>query len=88
MEEIASHRQLTTGTVCGHLATAIEAGEALELTQLIAPSDQEVIRAAFAKCGFGNLTGVHQTLDGRFDFGVLRIFRTAEGRGGSQPPRL
>jgi ATP-dependent DNA helicase RecQ len=80
VDEIARQRQITTGTVGGHLATAIEAGEALELAQLIAPTDQEVMRAAFAKCGFGNLTGVHQTLEGRFDFGLLRIFRAAQVR--------
>jgi ATP-dependent DNA helicase RecQ len=80
--EVARQRQITIGTVCGHLATAIESGETLDLAQLVAPPDQEAIRAAFAKCGFGNLTGVHQTLDSRFDFGVLRIFRAAQGRGG------
>lgn len=30
--------------------------------------------------GFGNLTGVHDALGGRFDFGALRVFRAARGR--------
>src|SRR6185295_9339028 len=36
--------------------------------------------AAFAQAGFGNLTGVHELLGGKFDFGLLRIYRAARSR--------
>jgi ATP-dependent DNA helicase RecQ len=85
VEDIASRRGLTTGTVYGHLATALEAGEPIDLAQFLTAPQQEEIAAAFAKGGFGNLTGVHQALGGRFDFGVLRIFRAAQGRRVGSP---
>ena len=33
------------------------------------------IGAAFGKLGWANLTAVHETLGGRFDYAVLRIYR-------------
>jgi ATP-dependent DNA helicase RecQ len=77
VNDIATRRNFVTGTIYGHLATAIEAGEKIDLAQFFSPAEQEQIAAAFAKCGFGNLTGVHETLHGRFDFGALRVFRAS-----------
>jgi ATP-dependent DNA helicase RecQ len=75
--EIATRRGFVTSTIYGHLATAIEAGESMNLAQFFSPTEQEQIAAAFAKCGFGNLTGVHDALGGKFDFGALRVFRAS-----------
>jgi ATP-dependent DNA helicase RecQ len=75
VNDIASRRNLVTSTIYGHLATAIEAGERLDLAQFFSAAEQEQIAGAFAKSGFGNLTGVHEMLDGKFDFGALRVFR-------------
>jgi ATP-dependent DNA helicase RecQ len=80
VEDIASHRGLATSTIYGHLAGAIEAGEPIELTQFFSAAEQEQIAAAFAQCGYGNLTGVHQALGGKYDFGALRLFRAASQR--------
>ncbi len=80
-EEIATRRLLVTGTIHGHLATAIEAGEAVDLRRCFSEDAERAIAAAFAKCGFGNLTGVHETLNGAFDIGLLRLFRSAAPRG-------
>jgi ATP-dependent DNA helicase RecQ len=77
VSDIASRRNLVTSTIYGHLATAIEAGEKMELAQFFTKAEQEQIAAAFAKSGFGNLTGVHELLGGRFDFGALRVFRAS-----------
>jgi ATP-dependent DNA helicase RecQ len=77
VEDIARHRGLATSTIYGHLASAIEAGEPIELTQFFSTAEQERIAAAFAQCGFGNLTGVHQALGGKYDFGALRVFLAA-----------
>ncbi len=78
--DIAGRRNLVTSTIYGHLATAIEAGERIELSQFLGAAEMEDIRVAFAKCGFANLTGTHQELGGRHDFGVLRIYRAVQGR--------
>ena len=80
VEDIASRRALATSTIYGHLATAMETGESLELTQLFSASELESISTAFAKCGFGNLTGVHQMLGAKHDFGALRVYRAAQAR--------
>ncbi len=80
VEDIASRRALATSTIYGHLATAMETGESLELTQFFSASEMESISAAFAKCGFGNLTGVHQMLGAKHDFGALRVYRAAQAR--------
>jgi ATP-dependent DNA helicase RecQ len=80
VEAIAGRRNLVIGTIYGHLATAIESGEPLDLAQFFSATEQEQIAAAFAKNGFGNLTGVHDALGGKFDFGALRVFRAARGR--------
>jgi ATP-dependent DNA helicase RecQ len=79
VEAIAGRRNLVTSTIYGHLAMAIEAGEPMDLAQFFNATEQEEIGAAFTKCGYGNLTGVHQTLGGKFDFGALRVFRAARG---------
>ena len=80
VEDIASRRALATSTIYGHLATAIEAGENLDLAQFFSVAELELISAAFAKCGFGNLNGVHQMLGAKHDFGALRVYRAAQGR--------
>jgi ATP-dependent DNA helicase RecQ len=80
VEDIAGRRALATSTIYGHLATAIETGEKIELAQLFNAEECGRIAAAFAKCGSGNLTGVHQTLEAKVDFGALRVFRAAQAQ--------
>ena len=77
VEDIATRRGFVASTIYGHLATAIESGEPMDLTQFFSAAEQEQLAAAFAKCGFGNLTGVHEALGGKFDFGALRVFRAS-----------
>jgi ATP-dependent DNA helicase RecQ len=81
--DIARNRGLTTGTIYSHLATAIEAGESVPLDPLMTAAEQQEIAAAFRKFGWGNLVGVRDSLGGKIDIGILRIFRAArQGRGG------
>ncbi len=63
-----------------HLGRAAELGEDVDLRRLIAEDDEPAIAAAFEKLGWMNLTGVHEMLGGRHDFGVLRIYRTLRTR--------
>ena len=81
VEAIARHRGLAVGTIYGHLATAIEAGERIELKQFLNDEEQKEIAAAFAKFGFGNITSARESLGNKFDYGLLRIFRATASRG-------
>jgi len=84
-EQIAEARGLVVGTIYGHLGTAIEAGEAIDLAQLlaadaqaeIAADAQAEIAAAFKRTGWGNLVGARELLGEKYDYGLLRIFRAA-----------
>ncbi|HEY0550728.1 MAG TPA: helix-turn-helix domain-containing protein, partial [Verrucomicrobiae bacterium] len=80
VEQIAQRRQLAVSTIYGHLAAAVDAGEKVDLNQLLTPGEQETVRSAFAKAGFGNLAGVHESLGGKFDYGLLRVCRALQQR--------
>ncbi|MCH7809804.1 MAG: helix-turn-helix domain-containing protein, partial [Chloroflexi bacterium] len=79
-QEIAHERDLKASTVMGHLGRAAELGEDVDLRRLVAEDDEPAIAAAFEKLGWMNLTGVHELLGGRYEFGVLRIYRTLQTR--------
>ena len=75
--EIAEARGLVVGTIYGHLGTAIEAGEAIDLAQLLNAEAQAEIAAAFKRTGWGNIVGARELLGEKYDYGLLRIFRAA-----------
>jgi ATP-dependent DNA helicase RecQ len=77
VETISDRRGLSTGTVYGHFAEAIEAGliEARDILKGVDDSDIDEIHAAFERLGTlesGKLGPVHGALDGRFDYGLLK----------------
>jgi ATP-dependent DNA helicase RecQ len=82
VEEIARQRDLTTGTIYGHLATAIEAGEKVEWERVISATRQQKIAEAFARTGPGNLSGALELLGDGFEYGQLRLYRAAKHGGG------
>jgi ATP-dependent DNA helicase RecQ len=85
VEEIARDRSLTIGTIYTHLTAAMEAGQPIDLDKLLSAEERADASRAFAKCGWANLTGAHEALAGKLDYGKLRLFRAARGRnGGSQ----
>src|ERR1019366_74540 len=77
VEQIAEDRDLTVGTIHGHLTEAIERGEPVELKRFFTDTEQQKIAAAFERNGFGNLTAVFESLGGACDYGRLRLFRAA-----------
>ena len=77
VEQIAEERDLTVGTIHGHLTEAIERDEPVELKRFFTDTEQQKIAAAFERNGFGNLTAVFESLGGACDYGRLRIFRAA-----------
>jgi len=78
VEQIAVSRGLVIGTIFGHLATAIEAGENIDLNQLASTEAQNEIAAAFQKSGWGNIVGARESLGGKYDYGLLRIYRAVK----------
>jgi ATP-dependent DNA helicase RecQ len=81
VEAIARQRDFATSTIYGHLATAFEAGEQIDLSKLFSAADEKRILAAFEKVGFGNIGGASEALGNKFDYGVLRIVRFVNKRG-------
>ncbi|MDB6023187.1 MAG: recQ [Pedosphaera sp.] len=81
VEDIARARGLVAGTIYGHLCTALEAGEELDIGRLLTPEQQRQIAAAFAQTGPANLTGAKELLGPDFDYGLLRLYRAAKNAG-------
>jgi ATP-dependent DNA helicase RecQ len=77
VEDIARLRGLTEGTIYGHLATAIEAGEAVDLNRFFSADGQREIATAFERHGWGNLSGAVESLSGRYSHGQLRVYRAS-----------
>ena len=78
VEQIAAARGFAASTIYGHLATAIEAGETIDVNKLLNSEAQEQIAAAFKKFGFGNIGGARESLGNKFDYGLFRIYRAAK----------
>jgi ATP-dependent DNA helicase RecQ len=78
VEQIAARRMLAISTMYGHLATAIEAGETIDLNQLASAEAQMEIAAAFARTGWGNIVGAKELLGEKYDYGLLRVYRAAK----------
>jgi ATP-dependent DNA helicase RecQ len=72
---IAASRDVTLGTIYGHLATAIEAGETVDLNQLLSAEAQRKIAVAFKQTGWANLVGAYELLSSKYEYGELRVFR-------------
>jgi len=75
--EISRLRSLKQGTIFSHLEAAMLAGEKLDVSQLVSPVGQKEIGAAFGRHGFGNLTGVVESLGGKYGYDECRIMRAA-----------
>ena len=81
VEQIAREREVTTGTIYGHLAEGIERGEPVDLQKLFTVAELAETAAAFGSKGFGALGPVFESLGGKIDYGRLRIFRAAANVG-------
>ena len=81
VEEIAHLREVKPATIYGHLADAVEAGEPLDLNRVMTGDQQTRAAKAFYQFGWGNITGVKDSLPD-IDYGPLRIFRAMKSREG------
>ncbi|MDQ6624534.1 MAG: DNA helicase RecQ [Verrucomicrobiota bacterium] len=75
VDEIARTRGFVRGTICTHLVLAIEKGAVLTRNQFFTEDEQAEIAVAFARMGGGNLTGLRDSLGGKFSIDDLRLFR-------------
>ncbi len=75
-EAIAEKRDIQLSTIYGHFAEAIEAGLlTCDDVLSIEPDDIDAIHAAFEECETlesGKLGPAHASLDGRYDYGLLK----------------
>jgi ATP-dependent DNA helicase RecQ len=84
VEQIAQKRDLAVSTIYGHLAAAIEAGEAISPEAFFTVEQRKEIADTFARFGFANITGVRETLGDKYDYGQLRVYRAiAQNLGNS-----
>ena len=87
VQSVASERSLVTGTIYGHLATAVELGE-IELAAVTAQLTAEEIEAVRAEvaAAIGTGTGIkgaHTALHGKYDYGLLRCIAVDLKNGSS-----
>jgi ATP-dependent DNA helicase RecQ len=73
--EIAQTRLLAETTILGHLATAIECGEDVDVSAYVSPEAETEIAAAFRKHGLVSAGIVHEALGGKHDYGPLKLVR-------------
>jgi ATP-dependent DNA helicase RecQ len=87
VEQIAAQRQLTPGTIYGHLTEAARLGEPIDLSRFFTVAELCEVAGAFNRpSDTGGLTGVFEALGGRYDYHRLRIFRAAmKLQGGAAP---
>jgi ATP-dependent DNA helicase RecQ len=80
VDDISRARGFVRSTVYDHLETAIKLGESLKPDRFFTAAQREEIAAAFQKVSDRKLADVRSLLDGKYDFGELRIFRALSAR--------
>jgi ATP-dependent DNA helicase RecQ len=86
VERIAAERGLHASTIYGHIATAIESGDAgakLGMADFFDAQETSAISAAFEELGTESLSPVYEKLAGAVDYGRLKIFRALMVREGN-----
>jgi ATP-dependent DNA helicase RecQ len=75
MQEIATERQLTTGSVASHLVQLSRAGYTIDLAPLITPAERQEIEQAIALAGLeeGRLKPLFDHFEGKYDYGKLTL---------------
>ena len=75
VDDISRARGFVRSTVCDHLEAAIRSGESLEPDRFFTAAQRDEIASAFRKASDGKLADVRSLLDGKYDYGELRILR-------------
>jgi ATP-dependent DNA helicase RecQ len=80
VEDICRERGFTRNTIYDHLEAAITSGESLEPARFFTDAQREEISSAFRNVAGRKLADVRSLLDGKYDYGELRIFRALANR--------
>jgi ATP-dependent DNA helicase RecQ len=80
VDDISRARGFVRSTVYDHLEAAIKLGESLKPERFFTAAQREEIAAAFRNVPDGKLADVSSLLDGKYDYGELRIFRALAAR--------
>src|SRR5438876_13616 len=81
VEDIARARGFVRSTIYSHLLAAIESGKLLQVRErFFTPAQEKEIAAAFRQVANGTLVDVSALLGGKYDIGLLRIFREPRNR--------
>jgi ATP-dependent DNA helicase RecQ len=80
VDDISGARGFVRSTVYDHLEAAIKSGESLKPDRFFTAAQREEIACAFRKVSDGKLADVRSLLDGKYDYGELRIFRELANR--------
>jgi ATP-dependent DNA helicase RecQ len=75
IKEIAEERHLKPDTIMGHLADLIEAGETIDVEQLIQPGHYDAIAEALRQADGRMLGTVKDILGDEYSYGEIRIVR-------------
>ena len=76
--EIAKRRGFVTGTIYGHLATAIDGGKEVDIRRVWTAEEEREIAGAVKKFGFNR--DAIEVLGGRFEYGHLKLYRAYKGQ--------
>lgn len=82
VEQMASMRQLTHDTIVTHLRKLIEAGEAIDVADLISSDHYRRIADAIADVGFAALTPVKEIVGDDISYAEIRLVRATLQRNG------
>jgi ATP-dependent DNA helicase RecQ len=80
VNDISRARGFMQNTIYDHLEAAIKSSEFLEPDRFFTAAQREEIAWAFRKVADGKLADVRSLLDGKYDYGELRIFRALANR--------
>lgn len=73
IEEIASQRNCTTGTVEGHLIDCLRAGFAIDTAQFVSDANRALIEKAIAEHGIEKLKPLHDSLPETITYNMIRF---------------
>ena len=80
VDEIARMRDVKPGTIYGHLADSVDAGEPFDLNKVMTADQQTRAAKALYQFGWANIPGALEALGSGFDYGQLKLFRAVKQR--------
>ena len=81
IDEVATLRSLSRGTIAQHFAMAIVSGDLMaDPRDFYTQDEEQLIASAAAECGFDRLGPLHEALGGHITYDKLHIYRAFQQR--------